>query len=685
MSETSVERASDKPASQTSLPDDALGAKDIDPKTQGVSGKAPDTHTGARFSDTEETRSSETIADDEEGDDSENSDESALREEVSPDVENVAQGEEKQTDVSAAQVDKGQTDLSGEQDADTHGQDGKKRGQTPRMRRIKRRERRAERKLYKLTHFDNRSFLALLVRSFLSFMFITVAATIVIVLISSWTSRNTRLNNSLQNISSYDGELRNNTFAPNVPVDVLFGTTGWLDIVDASTGKIVYSSAPESGRKYMAGELDCISTFGKTAEMSSTRFAADDGYNYLVSWTYASNDKPDEYLLLGSDYRVISTNNKDFADRDLLTKEEFDLLVYNSEHGGHIMEKYAFKAHDGGEYYAVYLDTNNSETRPPWLFVVMTILGIIGLLIVTLTIYIRYINKHVQRPIKALGNAMVDFAKSGYREQLNYSGSKDFEQLVNTFNDMVTLLNASEEQRVALEQDRQRMLAGLSHDLKTPITVIDGFAKAIRDGVVSEADKPKYINLIISKSEHMSELINEFYEYSKLDHPDFSLNAEPTDVAEFVRVFLAEKYDEFDICGYELVADIPDSRLICDIDREQFTRVLDNLVSNFFKYTPAGSTLAVSAKQEGDLAIVCLADNGGGIGSEARKDIFSPFVVGEKSRNKQGTGLGLAVCKRIVDLHGGKIELCDAPEGYTTLFKISLPMLREDNIAGGGV
>ncbi len=544
---------------------------------------------------------------------------------------------------------------------------------------LSRRQLRKLQKLSDITHFDNHSFLALLVRSFSSFTLITVAATLLIVLIASWASNNSRINVSVQNIADYDIELRNNAYGPSIPLDVILGAEGWLDIVDAESGKKIYSSDANEERTYSPEELVCIRDYGSGITIRSVSFQTPDGsYNYFISKSYSNGtETPDEYLFLSSDLTKLSGTMKEFEGKEAFTEREVEFLLFNLSHEGQQMEKYAFTSRDGRNCYAIYLDTNNNEVSPPWLFIVITIIGIVGILITALGFYIRYINKHVQRPLNALGNAMADFANSGYREKLNYIGSKDFEQLVAAFNEMVGLLNASEEQRLALEKDRQRMLAGLSHDLKTPMTIIEGFAKAIRDGIVSEEDKPKYLNLIIAKSEYMSELINEFYEFSKLDHPDFKLNTEPTDVVEFVRSFLAAKYDEFDIRGYALQADLSDDRLMAALDREQFTRVLDNLVGNFFKYTPEGSTLTVKEKRGDGNVIIYVMDDGGGIPESARADIFAPFVVAEESRSKQGSGLGLTVCKKIVEMHGGTIKLLEPDDEHSTIFEISVPILSE--------
>ena len=294
--------------------------------------------------------------------------------------------------------------------------------------------------------------------------------------------------------------------------------------------------------------------------------------------------------------------------------------------------------------------------------------------------YINYINRNLQQPLATISLAMQHLAKDGNREPLEYKGRLEFEQLANSFNEMVSLLDASEREKQEIEKRRQAMLAGLSHDLKTPITIIQGFSKAIRDGVVAETEKQKYLDLIVDKSEQMGELINSFYEFSKLDHPDFVYNIKKTDIAELVRSHIAALYNEFSVRKYNLDADITEEQLFVDIDSSMMIRVIDNIVSNFFKYTAVGSTLFVEVKQDGNYALVKIADNGKGIPKEARKDIFEPFVVGEKSRNKQGSGLGLAVCHKIITAMNGTITLSDEPiEGFVTQFDISLPLADIDN------
>ncbi|MDE6060260.1 MAG: HAMP domain-containing histidine kinase [Clostridia bacterium] len=519
-----------------------------------------------------------------------------------------------------------------------------------------------------VVHIDNRSFLALLIRSFVSFMLITMVSMALVFLLAYWANNQDTLIISKRTIADYDDSLSKSDFS-DIPVSKLCGKNGWLCVVDKQ-GRNVYTSDGEE-RSYTLSELECIQDYGSNERILVQSFKMPSGdYNHAIF--RIGEDGSQQYLLLDADLRILSGSIT--TTKTQFTEKELELYTYNSRGDGVVMEKYHF-THNDDDYYAIYLDENNESGVTPYLFLIIIAVGSIALLIASLALYIKYINKHVQKPLKALSNAMSDFAQNGYREKLTYQGSKEFEQLVDSFNEMVSLLNASETQRSLLEQDRQRMLAGLSHDLKTPITVIQGFSKAMRDGLVSDDERQKYLNLILTKSESMGVLINGFYEYSKLDHPDFKLSVVDADVAEFARTYIANIYDEFELKGFNVDVDITEEKLICEIDKQQLSRVFENLTGNFFKYTPTNSTLYLRITKEGSNALIIFADNGAGMPKDMNDDIFAPFVVGEQSRSRQGSGLGLAVCKKIINAHGGEISLSETPiKGYTTQFEITLPL-----------
>ena len=231
-----------------------------------------------------------------------------------------------------------------------------------------------------------------------------------------------------------------------------------------------------------------------------------------------------------------------------------------------------------------------------------------------------------------------------------------------------------------VEAARQKMLADISHDLKTPITVIQGYSKAIVDGVIPDESMDKYLNTIYQKSNHLADLINAFYDYSRLEHPEFQLTLEPGDLSEYLREYVAGKYEELELAGYELDVDIPERPIYMSFDHVELRRVFENIITNTTKHNPTSTTIHVSMEfiRERHQVRIRLGDDGEGIAPELREHLFEPFVVGDESRNsKHGTGLGLSVAKRVVEAHGGRIRLLSADEtSWSTMYEIILPMNR---------
>ncbi|MCR5641699.1 MAG: HAMP domain-containing histidine kinase [Lachnospiraceae bacterium] len=235
-------------------------------------------------------------------------------------------------------------------------------------------------------------------------------------------------------------------------------------------------------------------------------------------------------------------------------------------------------------------------------------------------------------------------------------------------------------EETALVAARQKMLTDISHDLKTPITVIQGYSKAIVDGVIPEENMDKYLNTIYQKSNHLADLINSFYEYSRLEHPDFELTMEPGDLSEYLREYVAGKYQELELAGYTLDVDIPERPIYLSFDHVELRRVFENIISNTTKHNPSGTMIYVSMEfvRDRHQVRIRLGDDGEGIAEHLRAHVFEPFVVGDESRNsKHGTGLGMSVARRVVEAHGGTIRLLEETEtSWSTMYEIILPMNR---------
>ena len=300
----------------------------------------------------------------------------------------------------------------------------------------------------------------------------------------------------------------------------------------------------------------------------------------------------------------------------------------------------------------------------------------IGFYVLVLLAMALWLSRKVRRPLKRLEQGFTELAQRHDPQPIQCRGPREFEQICGAFNQLSAQLAESERQRKALEDNRQKLLADISHDLKTPITVIQGYAKAICDGLIPPEKQPEYLDTIYQKSNRLTGLIDTFHEYSKLEHRQFPLQIKRLDLCEVLREYLASKYNELELGGFVPGIEIPDEPIWCMLDKTAFLRVLENIVSNAVKHNPAGTALFFELQHQDGQAVLTLADNGVGIPPEIAGQIFEPFVVGDESRNtRQGSGLGLAISHKIVTAHGGTIQLVQPPQpGRSTQFRVTLPM-----------
>lgn len=233
------------------------------------------------------------------------------------------------------------------------------------------------------------------------------------------------------------------------------------------------------------------------------------------------------------------------------------------------------------------------------------------------------------------------------------------------------LLAQEESQKLARDQRRNLMLSDIAHDIKTPITTICGYSKALSEGVVGEKDRQSYLDAIYAKAMRMDELITLLFEYVKLESEGFTLHREPGDLAELTREMAALLYADFEDREMELVLEIPEEKVPFEMDRLQFGRAITNLLTNAVRYGRAGGRVLVRLC-ESELTV---ADDGEPIDPDFAAHIFEPFTRGDKARSTNGgSGLGLGIAKKIVEMHGGRLLLNQRfGEGYTKAFQIRLP------------
>lgn len=397
-------------------------------------------------------------------------------------------------------------------------------------------------------------------------------------------------------------------------------------------------------------------------------------YGQIPSQDGEMYEETESFMILDENYKVL-TNTMDFPAKRLGERELQYMTDSVSKKYGY--QKHVFTGEDGRKYTAVFKYKKIDD--PSYRQIVSALerlwLLTIPLYIIVVAVFVLNLNRKVKVPLTSLSRTITQY-QQGEKPSNEYRGPNEFVEIGDDFVRLANRLNESEERRLKADRDKQKMLADISHDLKTPITVIQGYARAICDGMIPEEQREQYLKTIYLKSSALNELINTFYEYSKLEHPDFSPTLKRENICEFAREYLASKYNEIALTGFDLEADIPEEPLFCDIDAQQFRRVFENIIANALRHNQEGTILRFKIAAEGNSIKITISDNGKGIPPEIADVIFEPFTVGDESRNsKQGTGLGLAIAKKIVKSHKGYISLTKKPEkGMSTEFIIWMKM-----------
>ena len=350
-----------------------------------------------------------------------------------------------------------------------------------------------------------------------------------------------------------------------IPVQKELGKRGFIQVLDEDY-QVIYQSRNYDKTTYTQGEIDCIPEY--------------DNHIYVNTFTYETKEHEQRTLLTVDTYTIesgytengfivldeklqiilstIEVNRKAFTSAELI-------YLSGTAPEDYGVQKYAFTTEQGARRTLLMFVANvNGMDLDHYFRIGRYGYYVFGLCyVMMIIIFILWLNRKVKKPLNILNQAMIDFSDGKRDGQVSYTGPDEFMQICESFNKMSIRLAASEEVRGQLEKDKKKMLADISHDLKTPITVIQGYSKAICDDIIDEEKKSQYLMTIYKKATVLTELINVFYEYSKLEHPDFQLIRETRDLCEYVREYLVEKYDEIEILGINLEIEIPEEVIMC--------------------------------------------------------------------------------------------------------------------------
>ena len=292
-----------------------------------------------------------------------------------------------------------------------------------------------------------------------------------------------------------------------------------------------------------------------------------------------------------------------------------------------------------------------------------------------LTWLIRARTKAVyEAPMQKISEATKQVARGDFSvrlQPLHEEEKADYlDLMIGDLNDMIAELGS-------IETMKSDFISNVSHEIKTPIAVIQNYSSLLQAPDLSEEERKEYAGAISDASDRLSTMITNILRLSRLENQQIRRNSERFDLSgQLVECLLAfEPVWEEKQIGID--PDITDEIEIVS-DRELLSIVWNNLLSNAFKFTEPGGKVSVSLKTDGDEAVVMVSDTGCGMSPETAGHIFDKFYQGDTSRSAQGNGLGLALVKRILDITGGMIEVQTAP-GEGSTFTVRLKLLPKQN------
>lgn len=300
------------------------------------------------------------------------------------------------------------------------------------------------------------------------------------------------------------------------------------------------------------------------------------------------------------------------------------------------------------------------------LFLVDALFCICALILVS-QICTRHLANHISKPLRELETGANRIRENDLTEEITYTGDLEFETVCTTFNEMQQHILKQQERNRKYEKARTDMIAGISHDLKTPLTAVKGMIKAVLDGIAaSPAQTEKFLRTAYRRTEDMDMLLNQLFYLSKLETGNMPLHMQKLDLTAFLRDYVQGKQSyledaealsfQVEACADDPAGETASAYVLAD--PEQLQRILDNLLENSRKYSEVKPLqMEIMLSQEQNRWQVCFADHGVGVSEEKLPYLFDEFYRGDESRNKkEGNGLGLYIVKYLMQAMGGQVQ-----------------------------
>ncbi|WP_078380038.1 sensor histidine kinase [Sutcliffiella halmapala] len=303
-----------------------------------------------------------------------------------------------------------------------------------------------------------------------------------------------------------------------------------------------------------------------------------------------------------------------------------------------------------------------------------TVLFFMICLLFILRWYVKRTSTQIIQPIDRLLTGVHHISQGNYATKIQFQANKEFNQLKNDINSMASKIGEEIALKERSESLRKQLILDISHDLKTPLTNIQGYAETLcKFPALIQEERQKYSSIIMENSTRANRLIQDLFELSQLEMQPNKVFLVDCNLTEVIRTIFSTYVDELEAKGICYDVDIPDNMITVKLNAHLFERVITNMLQNCITYGDKHVTL--SLRGEKNKAILTIEDNGKGIPIDYHRKVFEPFIRVDESRNMQtgGTGLGLAIVQKIIAQHNGTISI-DSSYTEGCRFVIVLPL-----------
>lgn len=329
-----------------------------------------------------------------------------------------------------------------------------------------------------------------------------------------------------------------------------------------------------------------------------------------------------------------------------------------------ILRKWFQERYNDGNFYQMYDITidNNTEklviwTEQPMHYSEEKMLCILMIPVIIAMLITFFLTNRKVKYIKTISEGAVEFSNGNLDYRIKKKGNDELGFLAQSMNDMAAKLKENMEKERAQEKFKTELITNVSHDLRTPLTSLIAYMQLVGDEKTTEENKKKYTAVSIEKAYKLKQLIEDLFEYSKLESGGIYLNKSQVNIVEILEQSIGELFIEAQKRNMNFKKEYKTSKVILNVDSSKLGRVFENLLSNAVKYGVEETDIFVNLTEHDEYVTIVFENE---VTSEVSDDtlkLFDRFYRDDKSRNSKvsGSGLGLAISKNIVELHKGEI------------------------------